>query len=153
MRGAARVPLSPSARPAPSRGRPAPAKAAALSVAREAGRVTGASYGVAHDLLHELGSGSLPAEASCDLHGLRAEAARAQLTRFIQSSVAQRRRVVLVICGRGVHSGSTGPVLLDVAVTTLAEPPVAVHVLAFASAAPAQGGEGALLVRLRRARD
>ncbi len=121
-----------------------------LIVEREGGRLTGASFGVSRELLRELGSGAVQPEAACDLHGLRAEAARAQLSRFILSSAEHGRRAVLVICGRGAHSGSGGPVLLELAITTLTAPPVATHVLAFASAEAALGGEGALLVRLRR---
>ena len=114
--------------------------------------MTAASFGVSRAMLRELGRGALRPEATSDLHGLRAEVARAQLTRFILDSAEHGRRAVLVICGRGAHSGSTGPVLLELAITTLAEPPLAVHVLAFASAPPPLGGEGALLVRLRRQR-
>ena len=124
----------------------------ALTVERQGSRVTGASFGVSHETLHKLGRGGTRFEATCDLHGLRAEAARMRLERFIAESVALDRRAVLVICGRGVHSGLAGPVLLEMAVRTLGQPPAAQHVLAFASAAPAQGGEGALMVLLRRRR-
>ena len=122
----------------------------ALVVEWQGRRVTGASFGVSHETLHELGRGGTRFEATCDLHGLRAGAAQVRLARFIVESVALDRRAVLVICGRGLHSGLAGPVLLEMAVRTLGQRPAAQHVLAFVSAGPAQGGEGALMVLLRR---
>ena len=128
----------------------APPAASTLTVERQGGRVTGAGYGVSNEMLHALGSGEPRAEATCDLHGLRSEAARARLERFILGSAERGLRAVLVICGRGAHSGSTGPVLRELAVATLGQPPVAERVLAFATAPAVLGGEGALMVRLRR---
>ena len=121
-----------------------------LAVEREGARVTGAGFGVSRETVRALGRGEIRFEASCDLHGLRAEAAAARLRRFIEESSANGRRAVLVVCGRGLHSGPDGPVLLEVAVETLCKVPARRHVLAFSSASPAQGGEGALLVMLRR---
>lgn len=119
---------------------------------RRDGEITGARFGVSHETLRYLARGEFLAEARCDLHGLRAAAARQRLRGFIEESVARGRRAVLVVCGRGLHSGPTGPVLLDVASELLARSPVSRHVQAFASATPARGGEGALMVLLRRPR-
>jgi DNA-nicking Smr family endonuclease len=143
------MPLSPPARPPAHAARPAAPPVPGLTVEWTGGRVTGASFGVSHEMLRALGRGALRAEATCDLHGLCADVARLQLVRFITGSADRGRRVVLVVCGRGAHSGSVGPVLLDLAITALAEPPLAARVLAFVSAPPALGGQGALLVRLR----
>ena len=55
---------------------------------------------------------------------------------------------LLVVCGRGMHSGVDGPVLPDVAIERLSEE-LAEHVLAFCSAPRKWGGDGALLVMLR----
>jgi DNA-nicking Smr family endonuclease len=57
---------------------------------------------------------------------------------------------VLVICGRGLHSGGDGPVLRDVAINVLCGRPARTHVLAFSTAAPTRGGDGALAILLRR---
>jgi DNA-nicking Smr family endonuclease len=139
----------------PAQGSPAtPRKASpeqTLVVEREGNRVTGAGFGVSRETLRALGRGEIRAEASCDLHGLHREGAAARLRRFIEDSAARGRRAVLVVCGRGLRSGPGGPVLLDVAVETLGESVVRRQVLAFASAPPARGGEGALMVMLRRA--
>jgi DNA-nicking Smr family endonuclease len=150
--GPTRVPLSPGDGPPPGRRAPSARRADALVVNRTGDQVSGARAGVSHQLLHDLGSGREPAAATCDLHGLRAEAARLRLRAFITSAVDHDRRVVLVVCGRGLHSGSAGPVLLDLAIETLCERPLADHVLAFVNAAPAEGGLGALRVQLRRRR-
>jgi DNA-nicking Smr family endonuclease len=152
LQGPSRVPLTPSDPAGPRRARPAASAPWALTVERAGGRVMGAGAGVSHELVHDLGSGSLRAEATLDLHGLRAEVAGPRLVRFIATSAALGRRVVLVIGGRGAHSGPAGPVLLELAIACLSAPPAVAHVLAFVSAPPAWGGQGALLVRLRRRR-
>jgi DNA-nicking Smr family endonuclease len=64
--------------------------------------------------------------------------------------VAKGRRCVLLIHGRGLHSGPGGPALRPALVEFLSRRPLAKHVLAFTSAPPRHGGPGALLVLLRR---
>jgi DNA-nicking Smr family endonuclease len=112
--------------------------------------VTGASFGVSHLVLRALGRGEIRPEASCDLHGFHAEAARRRVQQFVEESVAASRRAVLVICGRGRHSGSEGPVLREVAIELLCRPPLLASVLAFSTAAEALGGNGAIVILLRR---
>ena len=58
---------------------------------------------------------------------------------------------LLVVCGRGKHSGADGPVLPDVAAERLSEE-LASEILAFCTAPRKWGGEGALIVRLRQVR-
>jgi DNA-nicking Smr family endonuclease len=55
---------------------------------------------------------------------------------------------VLVVCGRGTHSGAEGPVLPDVVIERLSEE-LANEVLAFCTAPRKWGGQGAVIVRLR----
>lgn len=124
--------------------------AGALVVEREGSRVACAGFGFSRENLRALGRGEFRPEVTCDLHGLRAEAAAANLRRFIMEAAAHGRRVVRVVCGRGLHSGPGGPVLLEVAVETLCTSALRRYVLAFSSSAPAQGGDGALAVMLRR---
>jgi DNA-nicking Smr family endonuclease len=81
---------------------------------------------------------------------LSADAAAHQAERFIEQSVAKGRRCVLLIHGRGLHSGPSGPALRPALVEFLRQRPLAKHVLAFTSAPPRHGGAGALLVLLRR---
>jgi len=122
----------------------------ALVVDRQDGSLTGASYGVSHETVRALARGDIHVESTCDLHGLGAEAARHRIQQFIRESACAGRRAVLVICGRGKHSGGQSPVLRDVTVDELCRRPTLAHVLAFSTAAPARGGEGALAILLRR---
>jgi DNA-nicking Smr family endonuclease len=64
--------------------------------------------------------------------------------------VAKGRRCVLLIHGRGLHSGPSGPALRSALVEYLCHQPLSKHVLAFTSAPPRHGGAGALIVLLRR---
>ena len=121
-----------------------------LAVDRQDGLITGASYGVSRATIRALARGEIRAESTCDLHGLAAEAARHRIQLFIRESAGTGRRAVLVICGRGKHSGGESPVLRDVAVDELCNRSTRTQVLAFSTAAPARGGDGALAILLRR---
>ena len=123
---------------------------ARLVVEREGAHVTGAAFGVSHATVRGLGRGDLRVEKTCDLHALHAQPARHRLEQFIDESVALGRRAVLVICGRGRHSGPEGPVLRELVIEALGKPPLLSHILAFSTAPRAHGGEGALVVLLRR---
>ena len=123
---------------------------AGLVVEREDGTITGASHGVSRETLRDLARGEIRAEGTCDLHGLGAESARRRIQQFVRDSALAGRRAVLVICGRGLHSGGEGSVLRDVAVSELCSRQARAHVLAFSTASPARGGDGALAVLLRR---
>lgn len=121
-----------------------------LVVDRQEGRVTGASFGVSHLILRALSRGEIRPEASCDLHGLRAESARRKVQNLVEESAAAGRRAVLVVFGRGRHSGPEGPVLREVVIDSLCRAPLLARVLAFSSAARADGGDGAIVILLRR---
>ena len=122
----------------------------ALVVERQGGIITGASHGVSRETLRALARGEIRAESTCDLHGLGAEAAGRRIQQFVRQSASAGRRAVLIICGRGLHSGCAGPVLRDVAVDVLCSCQARAHVLAFSTATPARGGDGALAILLRR---
>jgi DNA-nicking Smr family endonuclease len=123
---------------------------AGLVVERQDGMITGASHGVSYETLRELARGEIREEGTCDLHGLGVEAARRRIQQFVRDSAMAGQRAVLVICGRGLHSGGAGPVLREVAVSELCSRQACAHVLAFSTASPARGGDGALAVLLRR---
>jgi DNA-nicking Smr family endonuclease len=120
-----------------------------LLLNHEDGAITGASYGVSRETLRDLARGDIRAETTCDLHGLGAEAARHRIQQFVRDSAVAGRRAVLVICGRGLHSGGAGPVLRDVAVKELCSRQARAYVLAFSTATAARGGDGALAILLR----
>ena len=122
----------------------------ALVVERQDGTITGASHGVSRETLRALARGEIRAESTCDLHGFGAEAARHRIQQWVRESAVAGRRAVLVICGRGLHSGGEGPVLRDVAVSELCSSALRSRVLAFSSASPSRGGDGALAILLRR---
>jgi DNA-nicking Smr family endonuclease len=129
--------------------RPQPPREA-LHVEEDGDKLTGAAFGVAHDLIRSLARGELAPEAELNLHHLTTDAASHQAERFIEQAVAKGRRCVLLIHGRGLHSGPSGPALRPALVECLSRLPLAKHVLAFTSAPPRHGGPGALLVLLRR---
>ena len=122
----------------------------ALHLDEDGDKLTGAAFGVAHDLVRSLARGEIAPEAELDLHHLSAHAAARQAERFIEQSVAKGRRCVLLVHGRGLHSGPGGPALRSALVEFLCRRPLAKQVLAFTSAPPRHGGTGALLVLLRR---
>jgi DNA-nicking Smr family endonuclease len=116
-------------------------------------RLPGGGYaaaGVSPTQVRELRAGRPAVEATLDLHGQRAAAAEQRLHAFIRSARQARRRLLLVIHGRGHGSGPGGPVLRDLVIEQLTRPPLAADLLAAVSAPPSLGGEGATLVWLRQ---
>lgn len=102
--------------------------------------------GLQQALLRRLRRGAIRPQARVDLHGLRRERAREQLSNFIDAAASQGRRTVLVIHGRGSRSAEHA-VLREMARALLRDHPL---VLAYCPAVPADGGEGATYVCLKR---
>ena len=96
--------------------------------------------------VRKLRRGQLSIEAEIDLHGLTADEAREALKAFIQESVDRDLRCVRVIHGKGLRSGSKGPVLKPKLNLWLRRWN---SVLAFATARPVDGGTGAVYVLLK----
>ncbi len=116
----------------------------------EGGTLRGRRQDLDRGLLRKLRGGALRPTASLDLHGRRAEDARALLAHFLERQRAQGHRVVLIICGRGTHSpGGVGTLRAEIG-TWLSAGPASLHVLGFTSARPEEGGDGAIYVLLRR---
>jgi DNA-nicking Smr family endonuclease len=104
-----------------------------------------------------------------DLHGLRQDAAHARLRAFLVSSQAMGHRMVLVITGKGGAArplpseprsyaaggadSATRGVLRRSVPLWLDEPEFRAVVVGYAAAGVRHGGDGALYVRLRKARD
>jgi DNA-nicking Smr family endonuclease len=156
---AARVPVGPTNARAPARRAPPPAAvdpeapldaAGGFLVETRGETIAGRSNGVDARRLRAL-TEEAPLEARLDLHGQPRERALAALERFVARARADGRRAVLVIHGRGAHSDDARPVLKPLVWRWLAaSPAAATHVLAFASARPARGGDGATVLALRR---
>lgn len=85
-----------------------------------------------------------------DLHGLTQSEAHSALLHFLRNAIARDARLVLVITGKG-RGGEPG-VLRRHVPQWLGLPEFRSLVIGFEDAHVAHGGEGALYVRLRRAR-
>ncbi|MGH8141206.1 MAG: Smr/MutS family protein, partial [Steroidobacteraceae bacterium] len=103
--------------------------------------------GVPESVLRRLRRGHYRVDSEIDLHGLTVAEAMAQLSAFLREARARDLRCIRIIHGKGLRSGTRGPVLKNSvnALLQRADP-----VLAFASARPAAGGTGATLVLLAR---
>lgn len=153
LRHAERVALGPKRKPPkpPSRWHPADTEPAVK--AGSGRRVTSAELlefrraGVSDRIFRKLRAGRCEIDAELDLHGLTVGTARQALKRFIDRCLQRRLRHIRIIHGRGLGSGSQGPVLKSEVNHLLRhwEP-----VLAFASAPAWDGGSGAVYVLLRR---
>jgi DNA-nicking Smr family endonuclease len=108
----------------------------------------------------ELEKGRLEVEARLDLHGLRQRDAHAQLKRFIKAAQGRGLKHVLVITGKGAsleesksfYDEEERGVLRNAVPHWLAEPDFAPMVVSVSPAPRRLGGEGALYVRIRKAR-
>lgn len=102
--------------------------------------------------------GEWPIQRRLDLHGLTEKSAYDEVEKFITGAYRQGLRCVLIITGKGYQRESddwygTRGVLREQVPHWLNNPVMRPLVLAFSYALPADGGEGALYVLLRRARE
>jgi DNA-nicking Smr family endonuclease len=97
-------------------------------------------------LLRRLKRGQFSIADEIDLHVMNSEVARAAVKSFLDEARREGRLCVKIIHGKGLRSRSQ-PVLKRLVDGLLRRRD---DVLAFASAPPAQGGTGAVLVLLRR---
>lgn len=104
--------------------------------------------GIGPDVTRKLRRGDWAIQAQIDLHGLRTEEAREQLTLFVREAHKQGLRCVRVVHGKGLGSPGKTPVLKGRVQSWLAQKK---EVLAFVQARPAEGGAGALVVLLAQA--
>ncbi|HEX9051111.1 MAG TPA: Smr/MutS family protein, partial [Anaeromyxobacter sp.] len=113
--------------------------------------IEGRAAGVSQDVVRKLRRGDFAVQGHVDLHGLTREEAKRNVEAFLRASRNGGKRCVLVVHGRGLHSKDQLPVLKDALRTWLQTARFSRHVLAFATARPADGGAGAVYVLLRRA--
>jgi DNA-nicking Smr family endonuclease len=171
---AAVAPLHPEARKQPPRPKPAKTEAAPKSVQPAPAKLLPAPppslplvrkraiAGLDQRKADRLRRGELEIDARLDLHGMTQDAAHASLENFLHRAVAQNRRCVLVITGKGSprrqddQSSGVMPVrsgvLRSAVPRWLAEPNLRALIVAIHPAAPQHGGDGALYVLLKRKR-
>lgn len=89
--------------------------------------------------------GKTPVEARLDLHGLGIDNAREALSLFIQKAQQNHKRCVLIIHGKGGFHGEP-PLIKNLVNRWL---PQFAEVLAYHSAQPRHGGNGAVYVLLK----
>lgn len=99
-----------------------------------------------------LANGELAPTAHLDLHGMTQKEAASRVRAFIRDKGSSRKSaaVVSIIHGKGKGSSGGQGVLQGVVIAALTKGGAAPFVDAFATAPRRMGGDGALLVRLRR---
>ncbi|QBY02070.1 DNA mismatch repair protein MutS [Rhodophyticola sp. CCM32] len=121
-------------------------------------RLTQAPIRMDHGTHRQMIRGKLKPEARIDLHGLTLAEAHPRLVQFIQTAFANRKRLVLIITGKGKDREEPGPIPIRRGVLRhqvpawLAAPPLGALVLDIRPAHLRHGGEGAYYVYLKRAR-
>jgi DNA-nicking Smr family endonuclease len=137
----------PPARPVPARGRIAPR-------VEQTPQPPLAPLG--RRLRQRVARGSTAIDARIDLHGLTQEDAHHALRRFLRGAQADGASLVLVITGKGARGdamrGSERGVLKRLVPHWLRLPEFRATVVGFEPAHASHGGEGALYVRIRRAK-
>lgn len=97
-------------------------------------------------LLRQLKRGQYSVQDEVDLHQMNAAAAQATIAAFLAEAKQRGLHCVRIIHGKGLRSKAAGPVLKALTDRLLRRRD---DVVAFASARPAQGGTGAVVVLLR----
>jgi DNA-nicking Smr family endonuclease len=108
-------------------------------------------------LKQRVARGREPIHARIDLHGLTQREAYAALYDFLQRAQIDGVRIALIVTGKGIRKGDHGHtgergVLKRQVPMWLALPEFRPLVVGFEDAHAGHGGQGALYVRLRRAR-
>jgi DNA-nicking Smr family endonuclease len=106
-------------------------------------------------LKQRVARGREPIDARLDLHGFTQREAHAALLRFLRRAQADGVRIALVVTGKGIGKGSSPQergVLKRQVPMWLSLPEFRSLVVGFEDAHTGHGGEGALYIRLRRAR-
>jgi DNA-nicking Smr family endonuclease len=108
-------------------------------------------------LRQRLAKGNASIDRRLDLHGFTQREAHDALFHFLRTAQAQDAKIVLVVTGKGARGAERDPfsergVLRRLVPQWLNAPELRRVVLGFEAAHVGHGGEGALYVRLRRAR-
>jgi DNA-nicking Smr family endonuclease len=101
--------------------------------------------GVGADVVTRLRRGHWAIQAEIDLHGLRRDEARDELSAFVRHAAQRGQRCLRVVHGKGHGSPGKQPVLKGKVQRWLGQ---SADVIAFTQASGPQGGAGALIVLL-----
>jgi DNA-nicking Smr family endonuclease len=101
--------------------------------------------GVPPAVLRKLRRGAYRVQGELDLHGLTASEAQQALREFLAHALLRQWRCVRIVHGKGLRSGSRGPVLKALVSRMLRK---VGPVLAYVSARQVDGGTGAVYVLL-----
>jgi len=99
-------------------------------------------------LLRQLKRGQFSVQDELDLHHMNAAAAQASIADFLADAHRHGLRCLRIVHGKGLRSKAAGPVLKVLTDRLLRRRD---DIVAFASARPAQGGTGAVIVLLKNA--
>jgi DNA-nicking Smr family endonuclease len=102
--------------------------------------------GYSPKLLRQLKRGGFSVQDDLDLHQMNAAAAQASIIQFLAETKRSGLRCVRIVHGKGLRSRAAGPVLKGLTDRMLRRRD---DVIAFASARPALGGTGAVVVLLK----
>jgi DNA-nicking Smr family endonuclease len=147
MHGANRVRIEPKPAAAAPVVRDVVPSPIALTIDEGGAQIAARAPGVNRAQVAELRRGRVRPEAELDLHGMTVDAADTALKRFLAESARARRRCVLVIHGRGLHSDGVAVLRESVIGSLMGSLSGYVHCLS--AAAPADGGSGATYVMVR----
>ena len=111
--------------------------------------IEGTGYRINRAVAGKLHRGEFSIQGHIDLHGLSVEDARHAFEGFLNKSIADGKRMVLVIHGRGLSSPAE-PILKANVFKWLTGGPWRKWVMAFTSARLCDGGAGATYVLLRK---
>ena len=102
--------------------------------------------GVRESVLKDLRRGRWRVDDELDLHGMTLKEAKPALRDFLARAHASQARCLRIVHGKGLGSGSRGPVLKNAVNVLLRRDD---GVIAFCSARPIDGGTGAIYVLLK----
>ena len=106
--------------------------------------------GIQKKRIQQLKQGQLAAQAALDLHGNTKQEATARIQTCIRKALLSHQTCIRIIHGKGMHTAQSNHAVLKSHVNIILQQTPAV--LAFNSAPPQQGGQGALLVLLKSLR-
>jgi DNA-nicking Smr family endonuclease len=122
---------------------------APLSIHQTDEAIEGAVDGLDARIMSKLRRGEFSVQDHLDLHGFTRDEAREKVEAFLLEAIAQGKRCVLIIHGRGHGSKDHIPVLKNALKSWLQRRALSKKVLAFSTAQAFDGGAGAIYVLLK----